>query len=58
MEKDSDGFVPKAELVEQIKKHTGKSEATIYRWYKKIKEYWYEETIGSKTHIRLKEDNK
>ena len=55
----TEGWVHKALLLQEVRKHTKKSQATIYNWWKKgIEEHFEEKRIDKSAYIKLKEENK
>ena len=58
MEKNN-GWVHKARLLQEVRKHTKKSQATIYNWWKKEVETYFEENrIDKRAYVKLKEESK
>ncbi len=55
----TEGWVHKALLLQEVRKHTKKSQTTIYNWWKKgIEEHFEEKRIDKSAYIKLKEENK
>lgn len=55
----TDGWVHKALLLQEVRKHTKKSQATIYNWWKKgIEEHFDEKRIDKSAYIKIKEESK
>ena len=53
-----DGWVHKALLLQEVRKHTKKSQATVYNWWKKgIEEHFEENRIDKSAYVKLKEMN-
>ena len=51
-----DGWVHKALLLQEVRKHTKKSQATVYNWWKKgIEEHFEENRIDKSAYVKLKE---
>ena len=53
----SEGWVHKRLLLQEVRKHTKKSQATVYNWWKKgIEEHFEEKKIDKSAYIKLKEE--
>lgn len=53
LKENNDGWVNKTKLLRQVRAETKKSQATIYKWYTKVEEYFEEQTVGKKKEVRL-----
>ena len=54
--KKGDGWVNKTKLFREVRAETKKSQATIYKWYAKVEDYFEEHRNGTSVEVRLKQE--
>ena len=53
LDKDNNGWVNKTKLFREVRAETKKSQATIYKWYAKVEDYFEETRNGTSVEVRL-----
>ena len=53
LDKGNNGWVNKTKLFREVRAETKKSQATIYKWYAKVEDYFEETRNGTSVEVRL-----